>query len=73
MDSIDKLLILPIFKALRTAVLVPTVREGWGLVMAEGNALGAPALGYDVPALRDSIRYDETGINVVKKSPHAMA
>ena len=40
--------------------------------MNEANALGMPAIGYDVPGLRDSIRYDETGINVVKKSPHAM-
>jgi glycosyltransferase involved in cell wall biosynthesis len=32
----------------------------------EGNALGTPVIGYDVPGLRDSMRYDETAINVIK-------
>lgn len=73
MDSIDKLRILPVFKASTTAVLVPAVPEGRGLVEAEGNALGTPPIGYDVPGLRDSKRYDEIGINVIKKSPNAMA
>ena len=49
MDSIDKLLILPVFNASTTAVLAPAVREGWGLVVTEGNALGTPAIGCDVP------------------------
>jgi glycosyltransferase involved in cell wall biosynthesis len=48
MDSIDKLLILPVFKASTTAVLALAVREGWGLVVTEGNALGTPAIGCDV-------------------------
>jgi glycosyltransferase involved in cell wall biosynthesis len=41
-------------------VLFPAVREGWGLVVLEANACGTPAIGYDVPGLRDSIR---AGIN----------
>jgi hypothetical protein len=32
-----------------------------------------PAIEYDIPELRDSIRHDETGINVIEKSPGAMA
>jgi hypothetical protein len=51
MDSIDKLLILPVFKASTTAVLAPAVREGWGLFVTEGNALGTPAIGCDVRGL----------------------
>jgi hypothetical protein len=35
--------------------------------------MGTPARGYDAPGLRDSIRYGETGINVIEKSPGAMA
>jgi glycosyltransferase involved in cell wall biosynthesis len=54
-------------------ILVPAVREGWGLVVTEANAMGTPAIGYDVPGLRDSIRHGETGINVIEKSPEAMA
>jgi glycosyltransferase involved in cell wall biosynthesis len=54
-------------------ILVPAVREGWGLVVTEANAMGTPAIGYDVHGLRDSIRHGETGITVREKSPVAMA
>ena len=46
------------------ALIFPAVREGWGLVVLEANACGTPAVGYDVPGLRDSIRHGETGILV---------
>lgn len=50
---------------LRAHVLVfPAVREGWGLTVIEANALGTPAVGYDVPGLRDSIRSGSTGLLV---------
>jgi glycosyltransferase involved in cell wall biosynthesis len=42
-------------------LLVPSVREGWGLVVIEANSVGTPAVGYDVPGLRDSIRPGLTG------------
>jgi glycosyltransferase involved in cell wall biosynthesis/O-antigen/teichoic acid export membrane protein len=45
-------------------LLVPSVREGWGLVVVEANAVGTPAVGYDVPGIRDSIRPGETGVLV---------
>src|SRR5215216_2155945 len=54
-------------------ILVPAVREGWGLIVTEANAMGTPAIGYDVHGLRDSIRHDETGIIVKEKLPEAMA
>jgi glycosyltransferase involved in cell wall biosynthesis len=44
------------------ALLVPSVREGWGLVVIEANSVGTPAVGYDVPGLRDSIRPGVTGL-----------
>jgi len=53
-------------------ILVPAVREGWGLIVTEANAMSTPAIGYDVNGLRDSIRHDETGIIVKEKSPEAM-
>jgi glycosyltransferase involved in cell wall biosynthesis len=37
------------------ALVVTSVREGWGLVVSEAAALGTPAVGYDVAGLRDSI------------------
>ncbi len=37
------------------ALLVTSVREGWGLVVTEAASVGTPSIGYDVPGLRDSI------------------
>lgn len=53
-------------------ILVPAVREGWGLIVTEANAMGTPAIGYDVHGLRDSITHDETGITIKERSPRAM-
>lgn len=53
-------------------LLVPGVREGWGLVVTEANAMGTPAVGYDVHGLRDSIKDGRTGV-VCSPSPEAMA
>jgi glycosyltransferase involved in cell wall biosynthesis len=54
-------------------ILVPGIREGWGLVVTEANAMGTPAVGYNVPGLRDSIKNDETGILVKNNSPNELA
>lgn len=54
------------------AILVPGVREGWGLVVTEANAMGTPAIGYNVNGLRDSIKDGETGI-LCEPNPEAMA
>jgi glycosyltransferase involved in cell wall biosynthesis len=54
-------------------LLVPAVREGWGLVVTEANAMGTPVIGYDVPGLRDSIKDGETGTLVKENSPSALA
>jgi glycosyltransferase involved in cell wall biosynthesis len=54
-------------------ILVPAVREGWGLIVTEANGMGTPAIGYDVHGIRDSIRNGKTGITVREKTPSAMA
>ncbi|HEY9205829.1 MAG TPA: glycosyltransferase family 4 protein [Candidatus Methanoperedens sp.] len=54
------------------AILVPGVREGWGLVVTEANAMGTPAVGYNVHGLRDSIKDGETGL-LCEPKPEAMA
>lgn len=46
------------------ALIMTSIREGWGLVVTEANAMGTPAIGYDVPGLRDSIINGKTGILV---------
>jgi glycosyltransferase involved in cell wall biosynthesis len=47
----------------RSWVLVnPGVREGWGLNIVEANALGTPAVAYDVHGLRDAIKDNKTGL-----------
>ena len=43
-------------------LMVPGLREGWGLNIIEANALGLPAVAYDVPGLCDSVRNNETGL-----------
>jgi glycosyltransferase involved in cell wall biosynthesis len=53
--------------------LVPSVREGWGLVVTECNAMGTPVVAYNVPGLRDSVMDGETGILVEDESASALA
>jgi glycosyltransferase involved in cell wall biosynthesis len=45
-------------------LLVPSIREGWGLVITEANACGTPAVAYNVPGLKDAVRNMETGVLV---------
>ncbi len=40
---------------------MPSVREGFGINVIEAASVGTPAVGYNVPGLRDSIRHGETG------------
>jgi glycosyltransferase involved in cell wall biosynthesis len=53
-------------------LLMASVREGWGLSIAEAGACGTPAVAYDVPGLRDAVRDGETGL-VVPPTPEGMA
>jgi glycosyltransferase involved in cell wall biosynthesis len=41
--------------------VAPSLAEGWGLTIIEANAMGTPAVAYDVPGLRDSVRHAVTG------------
>lgn len=53
-------------------LLMPAVREGWGMVVTEANACGTPAVGYNVPGLRDSIKDGLSGI-LTDCNPSALA
>lgn len=48
--------------AMAHCLLMPSVREGWGMVVVEANSVGTPAVGYDVGGIRDSIRDGRTGL-----------
>jgi len=60
------------FMAAASAILMTSVREGWGLVVSEANACGTPAIVYDVPGLRDSVQNGTTGL-VVAPEPSSLS
>ena len=53
------------------ALIVTSVREGWGLVVSEAAAVGTTAIAYDVPGLRDSVA--AAGGTLVRPNPAALA
>jgi len=63
------------FKLMRKAhvIIVTSVREGWGLIVTEANSVGTPAVVYDVPGLRDSVKNKITGIICGKNSAEDLA
>ena len=49
----------------RAWIIVSTsMVEGWGMTITEAAACGTPAVAYNVPGLRDSVKDTETGILV---------
>ncbi|MCZ7414086.1 MULTISPECIES: glycosyltransferase family 4 protein [unclassified Streptomyces] len=54
-------------------LLHPSMVEGWGLVVMEAAARGTPAIGFDIPGLRDSIADGETGVLARGESTFASA
>jgi glycosyltransferase involved in cell wall biosynthesis len=54
------------------ALVMASVREGWGLVVTEANACGTPAIVYDVPGLRDSVHHESNGL-VVHTQPSCLS
>jgi glycosyltransferase involved in cell wall biosynthesis len=52
------------------AILVTSVKEGYGLIVPEANALGTPAIVYDVDGLRDAVKHEKTGIVVSPNTNH---
>ncbi|MCX7881903.1 MAG: glycosyltransferase family 4 protein [Brevinematales bacterium] len=54
-------------------MVLPSEKEGWGIVVIEANALGTPVVAYRIPGLQDSIQHGVTGILVDTFSPEALA
>jgi glycosyltransferase involved in cell wall biosynthesis len=47
------------------------VKEGWGLIVTEANAMATPVIGYDVPGLRDALSFGNGYL--CKPNPQDMA
>lgn len=52
------------------ALLLPSVKEGWGMVVTEAAACGTPSIVTDVTGLRDSVVDGKTGF-IISKEPKA--
>lgn len=55
------------------AIIVTSAKEGWGLVVTEANALGTPAITYNVSGLKDSVRDKHTGILTKENNSQALS
>lgn len=48
------------------AIVVPSIREGFGLIVPEAGSVGTPAIVYDVHGLRDTVENGVNGLRVHK-------
>lgn len=53
--------------------VIASTKEGWGISVIEANACGTPAIAYDVPGLRDSVRHGFNGLLVEDGNVKALA
>ena len=54
------------------ALLFPSIREGWGIIITEAAAVGTPSLVYNSPGLVDAVNYGEAGYIVVRNDEHGL-
>lgn len=53
-------------------LIVPSMKEGWGLTVHEAGYIGTPSVAYNVEGLRDIIIQHKTGL-LVSTTPEALA
>jgi glycosyltransferase involved in cell wall biosynthesis len=54
------------------AILVTSIKEGWGLIVTEAASQGTPAIVYNADGLRDSVIDNKTGL-ISQNNPQDMA
>lgn len=54
-------------------LLNPSIREGWGLVNIEANAMETPVIAYRAPGLVDSVLHNKSGIICNRNTPKHLA
>ncbi len=62
-------------RALQEAWLLvfPSIREGFGLAVAEANACGTPAVVFDSPGLRETVVHGRTGLIVPQRDVEGLS
>lgn len=55
------------------ALLFPSIREGWGLIVSEAGAVGTPSIVYDSPGCRDVVDYGRAGYLCRDNTPKELA
>lgn len=54
-------------------LLVPSIKEGWGLTVAEAGVVGTPAITYDSLGLRDVLQNNTLGVVTKENTPEQLA
>lgn len=54
-------------------IVIPSQKEGWGLTVHEANSRGVPAVGYNIPGLKDVIKDKINGVLTEKNNPENIA
>ena len=55
------------------ALVFPSIREGWGMIITEAGALGTPSITYDAPGTRDAVQYGKSGYLCIQNSVTELA
>ncbi len=55
------------------ALIFPSVREGWGLIISEAAAVGTPSIVFDAPGTRDAVDYGNAGYMCSDRSTQELA
>ena len=55
------------------ALLFPSIREGWGLIVTEAGSMGTPSIVYNNPGCRDAVDYGKAGYLCSQNTPQNLA